>query len=171
MNGSWTTTGDNDGVPYVERLAASLEEDSVLQLTNLTEADTGLYSCMVKNQYGGAVSTGWLHVSRATLAAAQPSSHAATRCSVTSYTCHSRGNGDVSRMSTPWLIILLAASSVVAVVLVTISVCFFRKYRSGYLKPFKTLPHIRIHFSAMRKRKENLQSRMPPKWPRGRKES
>ena len=86
MNGSWTTTGDNDGVPYVERLAASLEEDSVLQLTNLTEADTGLYSCMVKNQYGGAVSTGWLHVSRATLAAAQPSSHAATRCSVTRYT-------------------------------------------------------------------------------------
>ena len=131
VNGSWTTTGDNDGVPYVERLAASLEEDSVLQLTNLTEADTGLYSCMVKNQYGGAVSTGWLHVSRATLAAAQPSSHAATRCSVTSYTCHGRGDGDVSRMSTPWLIILLSASSVLAVVLVTISVCFFRKYRSG----------------------------------------
>ena len=70
VNGSWTDTGDNDGIPYVKELQSSTDsppppDDSVLLLSNLTEEDSGLYSCMVKNQYGGDLGSGWLTVSEA----------------------------------------------------------------------------------------------------------
>ena len=73
VNGSWTDTGDNDGIPYVTELQASNDsppppDDSVLVLTNLTEEDSGPYSCAVKNQYGGDLGSGWLTVSRADVA-------------------------------------------------------------------------------------------------------
>jgi len=65
VNGSWTE--NSTGLPYVDRLQTSgeipLPEDSVLELYNLTLDDSGQYSCMVKNQYGGDVGTGWINVS------------------------------------------------------------------------------------------------------------
>ena len=39
-----------------------IESRQVVHLTNLSLNDTGFYSCTVRNQYGGAVSTGWVQV-------------------------------------------------------------------------------------------------------------
>ena len=39
-----------------------MESRQVVHLTNLSLNDTGFYSCTVRNQYGGAVSTGWVQV-------------------------------------------------------------------------------------------------------------
>ena len=60
VNGSWT---DSNDIPYVLPLQTSNdspppEDDTKLKLTNLTEQATGLYSCRVTNQYGGAIATG-----------------------------------------------------------------------------------------------------------------
>ena len=39
-----------------------IESRQIVHLTNLSLNDTGFYSCTVRNQYGGAVSTGWVQV-------------------------------------------------------------------------------------------------------------
>ena len=64
MEGNWT---DQNNLPYVQHLQSSTdspppEDDTKLELLNLTLEDTGLYSCRVKNQYGGAVATGFINV-------------------------------------------------------------------------------------------------------------
>ena len=69
VNGSWTNGTDNTGVPYVVQLQSSTDQpppldDAVLQLTNVTEADSGLYTCKVKNQYGGDIGTGFVNVTK-----------------------------------------------------------------------------------------------------------
>ena len=64
MDGNWT---DQNNLPYVQHLQSSTdspppEDDTKLELYNLTTGDSGLYSCRVKNQYGGAVATGSINV-------------------------------------------------------------------------------------------------------------
>ena len=66
VNGSYT---DGSEMPHVWPLQSSNdspppEDDTKLQLYNLTEEDTGLYSCRVTNQYGGAVATGSITVTQ-----------------------------------------------------------------------------------------------------------
>ena len=64
VGGNWT---DHKQIPYVQHLQSSNdspppEDDTKLELFNLTLEDSGLYSCRVKNQYGGAVATGSINV-------------------------------------------------------------------------------------------------------------
>ena len=64
MEGNWT---DHNNLPYVQHLQSSTdspppEDDTKLELFNLTLQDSGLYSCRVKNKYGGAVATGSINV-------------------------------------------------------------------------------------------------------------
>ena len=66
-NGSWTSTGGMDGIPYVTTVQSSDDfpppvDDEVLQLHDLQESDTGWYSCRITNQYGGIVRSGWVEV-------------------------------------------------------------------------------------------------------------
>ena len=68
MEGNWT---DQNNLPYVQHLQSSTdspppEDDTKLELFNLSLEDSGLYSCRVKNQYGGAVATGSVNVTLAT---------------------------------------------------------------------------------------------------------
>ena len=74
VNGSYT---DSSEMPHVWALQSSNdspppEDDTKLQLYNLTEQDTGLYSCRVTNQYGGVVATGSITVSEQLDSVLQP---------------------------------------------------------------------------------------------------
>ena len=123
MNGSWTDTGDNDGIPYVTVLQASTDsppppDDSVLVLTNLTEEDSGPYSCAVKNQYGGDLGSGWLTVSHTDVAVKRLKGFTS---------CHLKV---LFSLDISWPIyIVIPVFTVVGIIFISISCCFWRRYR------------------------------------------
>ena len=62
VDGSWQNRSGSYYTRVVQDSAKLPEDDTLLHLTNLTLGDAGPYSCFFQNEYGSAVSTGWVEV-------------------------------------------------------------------------------------------------------------
>ena len=103
VHGSWTNRADKTGIPYMVKLQASADQSpSILQLTNVTEADSGMYTCRIENQYGGDASSGWVKVSKIKSEAKNPNI---------------------------LLIVALVGASIAIVLLIGIAIRYFKKYK------------------------------------------
>jgi len=61
-NGSWEDEAGNYHVRVVQDSRQLPEDPTSINLINVTSDDSGYYSCYFKNEYGEAVSSGWVEV-------------------------------------------------------------------------------------------------------------
>ena len=131
MEGNWT---DRNNLPYVQHLQSSTdspppEDDTRLELFNLSLEDTGLYSCRVKNQYGGAVATGSINVTLKTAGVEGQSLSSSEEIKYKHSTLTNTNHSQHLRFRKQSMALIIGLGGTLAAVFFCLSFGIFLKYR------------------------------------------